>query len=110
MGVTTTHIKQLQSNVTTFLAHDRGELLPAVMITEVNMGAPCACHMGLAKLLLSGGYRVNARREAANTAGRDFAIGYIHGHFTRIQAGLNAANLNRRLIACSLSAFWSTHH
>ena len=28
---------------------------------------------------------------AANTAGRDFAVGDIHGHFTRLQAALDAA-------------------
>jgi serine/threonine protein phosphatase 1 len=31
---------------------------------------------------------------AANVAGRDFAVGDIHGHFTRLQATLDAAGLN----------------
>lgn len=30
------------------------------------------------------------KRFAANTAGRDFAVGDIHGHFTRLQAALDA--------------------
>jgi serine/threonine protein phosphatase 1 len=32
---------------------------------------------------------------AANVAGRDFAIGDIHGHFTGVQAALDAAGFNR---------------
>lgn len=31
---------------------------------------------------------------AINTAGRDFAVGDIHGHFTRLQAALNAAGFD----------------
>ncbi|HEF4758287.1 TPA: metallophosphoesterase [Pseudomonas putida] len=31
---------------------------------------------------------------AANTAGRDFAVGDIHGHFTRLQAALDAAGFD----------------
>lgn len=34
------------------------------------------------------------KRFAANTAGRDFAVGDIHGHFTRLQAALGAARFN----------------
>lgn len=34
------------------------------------------------------------KRFAANTAGRDFAVGDIHGHFTRLQAALDAARFN----------------
>lgn len=34
------------------------------------------------------------KRFAANTAGRDFAVGDIHGHFTRLQAALDAADFN----------------
>lgn len=35
------------------------------------------------------------KRFAANTVGRDFAVGDIHGHFTRLQAALDAARFNR---------------
>lgn len=31
---------------------------------------------------------------AANTVGRDFAVGDIHGHFTRLQVALDAAGFN----------------
>ena len=31
------------------------------------------------------------KRFAANTAGRDFAVGDIHGHFTRLQSALDKA-------------------
>ncbi|MET0846522.1 MAG: metallophosphoesterase [Pseudomonas sp.] len=34
------------------------------------------------------------KRFAANMAGRDFAVGDIHGHFTRLQAALDAARFN----------------
>ena len=34
------------------------------------------------------------KRFAANTAGRDFAVGDIHGHFTRLQAALDAAGFD----------------
>ena len=34
------------------------------------------------------------KRFAANTPGRDFAVGDIHGHFTRLQAALDAAGFN----------------
>lgn len=34
------------------------------------------------------------RRFAANIAGRDFAVGDIHGHFTRLQAALDAVGFN----------------
>jgi serine/threonine protein phosphatase 1 len=34
------------------------------------------------------------KRFAANTAGRDFAVGDIHGHFTPLQAALDAARFN----------------
>ncbi|MGE6564412.1 metallophosphoesterase [Pseudomonas hunanensis] len=34
------------------------------------------------------------KRFARNTAGRDFAVGDIHGHFTRLQAALDAAGFN----------------
>jgi serine/threonine protein phosphatase 1 len=37
---------------------------------------------------------VRIKRFAANTAGRDFAVGDIHGHFTRLQAALDAAGFN----------------
>ena len=33
-------------------------------------------------------------RFPANTAGRDFAVGDIHGHFTRLQAALDAAGFD----------------
>ena len=35
-----------------------------------------------------------AKRFAANTAGRDFAVGDIHGHFTRLQLALDAAGFD----------------
>jgi serine/threonine protein phosphatase 1 len=34
------------------------------------------------------------KRFAANVAGRDFAVGDIHGYFTRLQAALDAAGFN----------------
>ncbi|AWM93110.1 serine/threonine protein phosphatase [Pseudomonas sp. 31-12] len=34
------------------------------------------------------------KRFAANTVGQDFAVGDIHGHFTRLQAALDAARFN----------------
>lgn len=34
------------------------------------------------------------KRFPANTAGRDFAVGDIHGHFTRLQAALDAAGFD----------------
>jgi len=34
------------------------------------------------------------KRFAVNTAGRDFAVGDIHGHFTRLQAALDAAGFD----------------
>ena len=34
------------------------------------------------------------KRFAANTAGRDFAVGDIHGHFTRLQTALDAAGFD----------------
>ena len=34
------------------------------------------------------------KRFAANTAGRDFAVGDIHGHFTRLQAALDAVGFD----------------
>lgn len=34
------------------------------------------------------------KRFAANTAGRDFAVGDIHGHFTRLQAALDTAGFD----------------
>ncbi|TBN49196.1 metallophosphoesterase [Pseudomonas sp. BGI-2] len=34
------------------------------------------------------------KRYAENTAGRDFAVGDIHGHFTRLQAALEGAGFN----------------
>ncbi|MGF6153964.1 metallophosphoesterase [Pseudomonas fluorescens] len=34
------------------------------------------------------------KRFAANTAGRDFAVGDIHGYFTRLQAALDAAGFD----------------
>lgn len=34
------------------------------------------------------------KRFAANTAGRDFAVGDIHGHFTRLQVALDAAGFD----------------
>jgi serine/threonine protein phosphatase 1 len=34
------------------------------------------------------------KRFAANTAGRDFAVGDIHGHFTRLQKALDAAGFD----------------
>jgi serine/threonine protein phosphatase 1 len=34
------------------------------------------------------------KRFAANTAGRDFAVGDIHGHFTRLQATLDVAGFD----------------
>lgn len=34
------------------------------------------------------------KRFAPNTAGRDFAVGDIHGHFTRLQATLDAAGFD----------------
>ncbi|MGV8865220.1 MAG: metallophosphoesterase [Pseudomonas sp.] len=34
------------------------------------------------------------KRFAANTAGRDLAVGDIHGHFTRLQAALDAAGFD----------------
>lgn len=34
------------------------------------------------------------KRFAANTFGRDFAVGDIHGHFTRLQAALDAAGFD----------------
>lgn len=34
------------------------------------------------------------KRFAMNTAGRDFAVGDIHGHFTRLKASLEAAQFN----------------
>lgn len=34
------------------------------------------------------------KRFAANIAGRDFAVGDIHGHFTRLQAALDAVAFN----------------
>ncbi|EKT4540978.1 metallophosphoesterase [Pseudomonas putida] len=37
---------------------------------------------------------VRIKRFAANTAGRDFAVGDVHGHFTRLQAALDAAGFN----------------
>lgn len=37
---------------------------------------------------------VRIKRFAANTAGRDFAVGDIHGHFTRLQAALDAAGFD----------------
>lgn len=37
---------------------------------------------------------VLVRRFAANIAGRDFAVGDIHGHFTRLQAALDAVGFN----------------
>ncbi|WP_095129711.1 metallophosphoesterase [Pseudomonas sp. Irchel s3h14] len=35
------------------------------------------------------------KRFAANVAGRDFAVGDIHGHFTRLQDALDAAGFNQ---------------
>lgn len=32
-----------------------------------------------------------------NTAGRDFAVGDVHGHFTRLQAALNSVNFNPKV-------------
>ncbi|MQU27232.1 serine/threonine protein phosphatase [Pseudomonas helleri] len=37
---------------------------------------------------------VRVKRFAANTAGRDYAVGDIHGHFTRLQAALDAAGFD----------------
>lgn len=37
---------------------------------------------------------VRIKRFAANTVGRDFAVGDIHGHFTRLQAALDAAGFD----------------
>lgn len=37
------------------------------------------------------------KRFAANVAGRDFAVGDIHGYFTRVQAALDAAGFNPSL-------------
>lgn len=34
------------------------------------------------------------RRYAINTAGRDFAVGDIHGHFTRLRAAMSAVNFD----------------
>jgi len=34
------------------------------------------------------------KRFERNTAGRDFAVGDIHGHFTRLQAALDVAGFN----------------
>jgi serine/threonine protein phosphatase 1 len=34
------------------------------------------------------------KRFAANTAGRDFAVGDVHGHFTRLQAALDTAGFD----------------
>lgn len=34
------------------------------------------------------------KRFEVNTAGRDFAVGDIHGHFTRLQAAINAVGFN----------------
>jgi serine/threonine protein phosphatase 1 len=34
------------------------------------------------------------KRFAANTAGRDFAVGDIHGHFTRLQVALDSAGFD----------------
>lgn len=34
------------------------------------------------------------KRFAANTAGRDFGVGDIHGHFSKLQAALDAAGFN----------------
>ena len=46
---------------------------------------------------------VRVKRFAANTAGRDYAVGDIHGHFTRLQAALDAAGFDPavdRLFSC----------
>lgn len=37
---------------------------------------------------------VRVKRFAANTAGRDFAVGDIHGHFTRLQSALDIADFD----------------
>ncbi len=37
---------------------------------------------------------VRVKRFAANTAGRDFAVGDIHGHFTRLQSALDTADFD----------------
>lgn len=37
---------------------------------------------------------VRVKRFAPNTAGRDFAVGDIHGHFTRLQKALDAAGFD----------------
>ncbi|MCA4078770.1 metallophosphoesterase, partial [Pseudomonas kurunegalensis] len=37
---------------------------------------------------------VRIKRFAANRAGRDFAVGDIHGHFTRLQAALDSAGFD----------------
>lgn len=37
---------------------------------------------------------VRIKRFATNTAGRDFAVGDIHGHFTRLQSALDAAGFD----------------
>lgn len=37
---------------------------------------------------------LRVKRFAANVAGRDFAVGDIHGHFTRLQDALDAAGFN----------------
>lgn len=39
-------------------------------------------------------HTVPIRRFAINTAGRDFAVGDIHGHFSRLQAALDAAGFD----------------
>jgi len=37
---------------------------------------------------------IRMKRFAANTAGRDFAVGDIHGHFTRLQKALDAVGFD----------------
>ena len=37
---------------------------------------------------------VRVKRFAVNTAGRDYAVGDIHGHFTRLQVALDAAGFD----------------
>ncbi|SEE12463.1 metallophosphoesterase [Pseudomonas coleopterorum] len=37
---------------------------------------------------------VRVKRFAANSAGRDFTVGDIHGHFTRLQSALDAAGFD----------------
>ncbi|WP_183132684.1 metallophosphoesterase, partial [Pseudomonas amygdali] len=37
---------------------------------------------------------VRIKRFAENTVGRDFAVGDIHGHFTRLQVALDVAGFN----------------